>query len=71
MKNDIRNEIRSYIVRSGFTMGDTVGMLAREKDWSESASNFSNKLSRGTLRYSEAKDIAAVLGYEIVWVKKS
>lgn len=38
--------------------------------WSGSLSNFSGKLKRGTLRYSEAEDIADVFGYEISWIRK-
>ena len=30
----------------------------------------SNKLSRDTLRYSEAKAIADIIGYELNWTKK-
>ena len=32
--------------------------------------NLSNKLSRGTIKYSEIKQIADILGYEIKWIKK-
>ncbi len=34
-------------------------------------SNFSGKLSRGSLRYLEAVELAEALGYEIVWQKKA
>lgn len=67
---NVRNEIKSMIVRSGMTMRQVVDMLSDEYGWSNSISNFSNKLSRGSLRYSEAIQIADVLGYEIVWKKR-
>ena len=38
--------------------------------WSPSDSNFSNKLEKGTLRYLQAKQLAEILGYEIVWKKR-
>ena len=67
---NIRNEIKAQIVRAGMTMQQVVDMLSDEYGWSDSVSNFSNKLARGSLRYEEAVQLAEVLGYEIVWKKK-
>ena len=67
---NIRNEIKAQIVRAGMTMQQVVDLLSDEYGWSDSASNFSNKLARGSLRYEEAVQLAQVLGYEIVWKKK-
>ena len=68
---DIRREIRSYIVREGLSMRETLDRLVVTHKWSGSLSNFSGKLIRGTIRYSEALDIADVLGYDIVWKRKN
>ena len=67
---NIRNKIKAQIVRAGMTMQQVVDLLSDEYGWSDSASNFSNKLARGSLRYEEAVQLAEVLGYEIVWKKK-
>ena len=67
---DIRNEIKAYIVREGKTMNEVVENLAYEYDWSDSVPNLSGKLRRGSLRYQEAKELADVLGYDLVWVKR-
>ena len=67
---NIRNEIKAQIVRAGMTMQQAVDLLSDEYGWSDSVSNFSNKLARGSLRYEEAVQLAEVLGYEIVWKKK-
>ena len=67
---NIRNEIKAQIVRAGMTMQQVVDLLYDEYGWSDSVSNFSNKLARGSLRYEEAVQLAQVLGYEIVWKKK-
>ena len=67
---NIRNEIKAQIVRAGMTMQQVVDLLSDEHGWSDSVSNFSNKLARGSLRYEEAVQLAEVLGYEIVWKKK-
>lgn len=66
-----KNEIKANIIRSGFTMQEVVEMLADEYGWSSSVSNFSGKLSRGSLRYLEAVELADALGYEIIWKKKA
>ncbi len=65
-----RNEIKSYIVREGMTMRETVEKLAEKYGWSESVPNLSGKLRRGSLRYGEAVELADVLGYDIVWQKR-
>ena len=67
---NIRNEIKAQIVRAGMTMQQVMDLLSDEYGWSDSVSNFSNKLARGSLRYEEAVQLAEVLGYEIVWKKK-
>lgn len=67
---DIRNEIKAYIVREGMTVKDVIRILQKKKGWSGSASNFSDKLTRGTIRYREVKNLADVLGYTVIWVKK-
>ena len=70
MKSNLRNEIKSYIVRNGCTMQEVVDLLADEYGWSDSVSNLSNKLQRESLRYIEAVQLADVLGFEIVWRKR-
>ena len=67
---NIRNEIKSQIVRAGFTMQEVVDRLADEYDWSDSVSNLSAKLQRESIRYKEAMELAAVLDCDIVWVKR-
>ena len=70
MKSNLRNEIKSYIVRQGMTMQEVVDLLADQYGWSDSVSNLSNKLQRESLRYTEAVQLADVLGFEIVWRKR-
>ena len=57
----IREEIKSYIVRSGMTMTEVVDRLYDDYDWSRSVPNLSGKLRRGSLRYQEAVELADVL----------
>ena len=63
MKSNFRNEIKSYIVRSGYTMQEVVDRLSEDYGWSDSISNLSNKLQRESLRYVEAVQLADALGY--------
>ena len=65
-----RNEIKAYIVRAGMTMSEVVEVLADEYGWSSSVPNLSVKLRRGSLRYTEAVELADVLGYDLVWQKR-
>ena len=62
MKSNLRNEIKSYIVRQGMTMQEVVDLLRDEHGWSDSVSNLSNKLQRESLRYVEAVQLADALG---------
>ena len=70
MNHNIRNEIKSIIVREGLTMGEVVNNLAERYGWSKSVPNFSGKLSRCSLRYTEALELADSLGYDLVWRKR-
>ena len=61
MKSNLRNEIKSYIVRQGMTMQEVVDLLAGEYGWSDSVSNRPDKLQRESLRSTEAVQLAEVL----------
>ena len=65
-----RNEIKARIIAAGLTMQDTLDRLHKQYGWSDSASNFSNKLQRDSLRYREAIQLADVIGYELMWVPR-
>lgn len=67
---NIRNEIKSQIVRAGFTMQEVVDRLHDEYDWSDSVSNLSAKLQRESIRYKEVVELADVLDCDIVWLKR-
>lgn len=67
---NIRNEIKSILIREGMTMAEIVEKMADQYGWSASVPNFSGKLRRGSLRYQEAVELADALGYELVWQKR-
>lgn len=66
----IKEEIKSEIVRQGFKMIDVVKALNEKYGKNDSLANLSNKLARGTLKYSEALQIADIIGCEIIWRQK-
>ena len=70
MKSNLRNEIKSYIVRQGMPLQEVGDRRRDAHGWSDSVSNLSNKLQRESLRYVEAVQLADALGYEIVWQRR-
>ncbi|HJE98914.1 MAG TPA: LLM class flavin-dependent oxidoreductase [Sellimonas intestinalis] len=66
----VRNEVKAQIIRAGYTMQEAVDLLHDEYGGSDSVSNLSAKLQRESIRYKEVKELADVLGYDIVWVKR-
>lgn len=67
---DIRNEIKSYIVRRGLSMRQLADIMSEKYNKSFTVNGLSQKLRNGTLRYSEAKEIAEALGFDIKWVER-
>jgi len=63
----IKDEIKVRIVQSGWSMSDVVKALNKKQERIDTVQNFSNKLSRETLKYKDAQEIAEVIGYTIVW----
>ena len=70
---NIRNEIKSYIAASGWSLVDIVARMNESRSESEQPTpqNISNKLTRGTIKYSEVKEIAEIIGFKVVWEKQA
>ena len=54
---------------NGWRMGDVARKISKPNSKSP-LQNLSNKLNNETIRYTEVKEIADALGYEIKWEKK-
>ena len=68
----VRKEIKDELAKSGWMMKDVVSEINRlNPDATTTPQNLSNKLSRGTLKYAEAKRIAEIIGCRIEWVPVS
>ncbi len=65
----IKDEVKGYITLSGWQMGEVAEKLDNGKS-KVALQNLSNKLTKGTIKYSEVKKIAEIIGYEIEWKKK-
>ena len=67
--NIVHREIKSYLAHNGITLTEVVRMinLNRPKSKMTTVQNLSNKLTRGTIKYSEALEIASILNMQIVW----
>ncbi|WP_042472676.1 hypothetical protein [Bacillus ndiopicus] len=66
---DIKNEVKSKLAETGFTLTQVVEKMndGLPVDKQTTVQNISNKLSRGTIKYSEVKQIAEIIGMEIEW----
>jgi len=68
--NKVKCDIQSHIIAAGYTQKEAVEACAAEFGWSDSDSNFSDKLNKKTIRYREVLERAEVLGYEIIGLKR-
>ncbi|MBE5813048.1 MAG: LLM class flavin-dependent oxidoreductase [Clostridiales bacterium] len=65
----VKDEVKGHIALSGWRMGEVADRLSERKS-KVALQNLSNKLAKGTIKYSEVKKIAEIIGYEIEWKKK-
>lgn len=61
------------LARSGMTLTEVVSRMNknRSEENQTTIQNISNKIMRGTIKYSEILEIAAILNMSIVWTEKS
>jgi hypothetical protein len=66
---DIKQQIKEYLNKKNASLTSVVNMINafKSKDEQTTLQNINNKLTRGTIKYSEVLEIAQVLGYDIVW----
>lgn len=70
--NQVHNEIKAIIAQNGLTLTEVVNRLNQQRGSNEQTTvqNISNKLTRGTIKFSEVLEIAAVIGLKIIWTKE-
>ena len=69
--NQVHNEIKAIIAQNGLTLTEVVHRMNQHRgsDEQTTVQNISNKLTRGTIKFSEVIEIAAVIGLKINWDK--
>lgn len=69
---DIKNLIKGYLKKENITLTEVVSLIndRRSEDNRTTLQNISNKLSRGTIKFSEVLEIADVLGYDLEFKKR-
>lgn len=65
-----KNDLKSVIIKSGFTMSQINDELNRRHSTNLGYQNFSNRLSKETFKYNEILEILDIIGYDIQWVKR-
>lgn len=72
MPGNIKNEIKAQIIACGWSLTKVVNEInLRHPDRKKTTvQNISNKLSRGTIKYSEVLEIADIIGISLVWNSK-
>lgn len=71
IKEAVREHVKIALVKERLSITELIRRLNEKYGRTDTTQNLSNKLSRGTLKYSEALEIAEAIGYEIVWKKKA
>lgn len=61
------NFIKILTTYRGLSLRKLVTKLAAEKNFSDCYPSFYTKLKNGTIKFSEVKNIADLLGYEIIF----
>lgn len=67
---DISNIIKTMLLMKGTSLRKLSEKLQNLKGIKLSQPNISDKLRRGTIRFNEVKEIADILGYEIIIKEK-
>jgi len=66
---DIKSEIKSLIAKKARTMKDVCAEYGNIYNKKLSANNFTNKLTRETIKFNEIENILQILGYHIEFVE--
>ena len=65
----LKDDLKALIIKSGWTMTQVVEELNKRYDRDTSVQNFSAKLKRESLKYTEVVEVLDIIGYEISWNK--
>ena len=66
----LKEDLKSLIIKTGWSMTAVVDKINEKYNRNSTVQNFSSKLIRGTLKYSEVEEVLEIIGYEIEWTIK-
>jgi len=68
--NNIKNEVKAMLASQGWKLTEGVNKMNERhpEQKKTTVQNISNKLTRGTIKYSEIHEIANIIGKEIKWI---
>ena len=65
----VREDIKTLLAQSSWTLVEVAKQMSIRTGKMYSCSNLSQKMSRKTLKYEEAKLIGNILGYDLIFKK--
>ena len=65
----LKEDLKALIIKSGWTMTGITQELSKRYNKNISLQNFSTRLARGTLKYSEVEEVLTILNHSIIWVE--
>ena len=66
----LKKNLKSKIIKSGWTITSVVSEINKRNGTDYTVQNFSAKMSRGTLKYTEVEQVLDIIGFKISWVEK-
>ncbi len=67
---NLADKIKGYITLEGSNLSKIAKLLVKSDNTTYSQPILSQKLKLGTIKYIEVEEIADLIGYDIVWVKR-
>lgn len=70
--NGLKKELKSQMALKGITFTQVIEEMnnRRSKDNQTTIQNINNKITRGTIKYSEVLEILDILSLKVVWLPK-
>ena len=68
--NEVSSIVKTQLANANITLTKIVEEMNKVNDEKTTVQNLSNKLNRGTIKFSEILQIADLAGYEINWERK-
>ena len=63
----LKDDLKALIIKYGWTMTQVVQELNKKYNRNTSVQNFSSKLKRESLKYTEVEEVLEIIGYTITW----